>query len=103
MATATSYTKWRRLPCGLRRELSGEAMQALVDDLGQAADGRTLDDRELVPRAVRGAARAQAATGTARGIRDSGFVPARRGLPCGAGACASRHRQAAPPVSRLAG
>src|SRR5215204_1402907 len=38
----------RRLPAGLRRELSGETIQALVDDLGQAADGGTLDDPEPV-------------------------------------------------------
>src|SRR3954466_900391 len=40
--------QWRRLPAGLRRELSGETIQALVDDLGRAADGGTLDDPEFV-------------------------------------------------------
>src|SRR4051812_39102751 len=40
--------QWRRLPAGLRRELSGETIQALVDDLGRAADRGTLDDPEFV-------------------------------------------------------
>jgi DNA-binding transcriptional ArsR family regulator len=40
--------QWRTLPPGLRRELSGESLQKLVDDLGEAADGGTLDETELV-------------------------------------------------------
>jgi hypothetical protein len=40
--------QWRALPSGLRRELSGATLQALVTDLGEAADGGTLEDAELV-------------------------------------------------------
>lgn len=40
--------RWRTLPCGLRRELSGETIHELVDDLGEGADGGTLDDTELI-------------------------------------------------------
>src|SRR3954469_21235628 len=40
--------QWRTLPSGLRRELAGETVGALVDDLGQAADAGHLDDPELV-------------------------------------------------------
>jgi DNA-binding transcriptional ArsR family regulator len=40
--------QWRTLPSGLRRELTGETIQGLVDDLGQAADAGTLDDPEVV-------------------------------------------------------
>jgi DNA-binding transcriptional ArsR family regulator len=40
--------QWRTLPSGLRRELSGETIHELVDDLGEAADGGTLDDTELI-------------------------------------------------------
>jgi len=39
---------WRALPSGLRRELSGETIQQIVDCLGAAADAGTLDDPELV-------------------------------------------------------
>jgi DNA-binding transcriptional ArsR family regulator len=38
----------RTLPSGLRRELSGETLRALVSDLGQAADAGTLKDPEVV-------------------------------------------------------
>src|SRR4051794_35902863 len=40
--------QWRTLPAGLRQELSGETIQALVDDLAAAADGAQLEDPELV-------------------------------------------------------
>ena len=40
--------QWRALPSGLRRELSGETIQQLVDGLGAAADAGTLEDPELV-------------------------------------------------------
>src|SRR3954464_4110940 len=40
--------QWRTLPSGLRRELARETVGALVDDLGQGADARPLDDPELV-------------------------------------------------------
>src|ERR1700712_2274191 len=40
--------QWRTLPSGLRRELSGETIQGLVDDLGQAADAGRLEDPEVV-------------------------------------------------------
>ena len=40
--------QWRTLPSGLRRELAGETIQGVVDDLGQAADAGTLDDPEVV-------------------------------------------------------
>jgi DNA-binding transcriptional ArsR family regulator len=40
--------QWRTLPAGLRRELSGETIQELVDDLAQAADAGMLEDAEVV-------------------------------------------------------
>src|SRR4051812_13223151 len=40
--------QWRTLPAGLRKELSGETIQELVDDLAQAADAGTLEDPEVV-------------------------------------------------------
>ena len=40
--------QWRTLPSGLRGELSGETIQALVDDLAAAADAGRLEDPELV-------------------------------------------------------
>ena len=40
--------QWRTLPSGLRRELTGETIQELVNDLAQAADGGTLEDPEVV-------------------------------------------------------
>ena len=40
--------QWRMLPSGLRRELSGEMLQELVDDLGQAADAGMLEDPEVI-------------------------------------------------------
>ena len=40
--------QWRTLPSGLRGELSGETIQAVVDDLAAAADAGMLEDPELV-------------------------------------------------------
>src|ERR1700750_2433467 len=40
--------QWRTLPSGLRRELSGETIQELIDDLGSAADAGMLEDPEIV-------------------------------------------------------
>ena len=40
--------QWRTLPSGLRGELSGETIQAVIDDLAAAADAGTLEDPELV-------------------------------------------------------
>src|SRR5215213_13068 len=40
--------QWRTLPAGLRQELSGDTIQALVDDLAAAADAAQLEDSELV-------------------------------------------------------
>src|ERR1700750_229292 len=40
--------QWRTLPAGLRKELAGESMQDLVDDLAGAADAGQLEDPELV-------------------------------------------------------
>src|SRR3954462_3515926 len=40
--------QWRTLPAGLRKELAGESLQDLVDDLAAAADGGQLEDSELV-------------------------------------------------------
>ena len=40
--------QWRTLPSGLRRELTGETIQGLVNDLAQAADAGTLEDPEVV-------------------------------------------------------
>src|SRR4051795_11819963 len=40
--------QWRTLPSGLRRELSGETIHALVTDLVQAAEAGTLEDPEVV-------------------------------------------------------
>src|SRR3954462_14357581 len=40
--------QWRTLPAGLRKELSGETIQELVDDLAAAADAGRLEDPELV-------------------------------------------------------
>jgi DNA-binding transcriptional ArsR family regulator len=41
-------SQWRTLPSGLRRELSGETIKDLMEDLGQAADAGMLDDPEVV-------------------------------------------------------
>ena len=41
-------SQWRTLPSGLRRELTDETIQSLVNDLAQAADGGTLEDPEVV-------------------------------------------------------
>ena len=40
--------QWRTLPAGLRKELAGESLQDLVDDLAAAADAGRLEDPELV-------------------------------------------------------
>jgi DNA-binding transcriptional ArsR family regulator len=40
--------QWRTLPAGLRKELSGETVQDVVDDLAAAADAGTLADPEVV-------------------------------------------------------
>src|SRR3954452_7406958 len=40
--------QWRTLPAGLRKELAGETIHALVDDLAAAADAAQLEDPELV-------------------------------------------------------
>jgi DNA-binding transcriptional ArsR family regulator len=40
--------QWRTLPSGLRRELSGETIQDLVNDLAAAADAGRLEDPEVV-------------------------------------------------------
>jgi DNA-binding transcriptional ArsR family regulator len=40
--------QWRTLPSGLRRELAGETIQEVVDDLARAADGGTLDDPDVI-------------------------------------------------------
>src|SRR3954462_1604061 len=39
--------QWRTLPSGLRRELAGETIQEVVDDLAEAADAGMLDDPEV--------------------------------------------------------
>jgi DNA-binding transcriptional ArsR family regulator len=39
--------QWRTLPAGLRRELAGETIQEVVDDLAAAADAGKLDDPEM--------------------------------------------------------
>ena len=40
--------QWRSLPSGLRRELAGETIGEVVEDLGAAADAGLLDDPEVV-------------------------------------------------------
>jgi hypothetical protein len=40
--------QWRTLPSGLRRELAGETIQELVDDLAAASDAGMLEDPEIV-------------------------------------------------------
>src|SRR5262245_6450345 len=40
--------QWRTLPAGLRKELAGESLQDLVNDLGSAADAGQLEDPELI-------------------------------------------------------
>src|SRR4051794_37746011 len=41
-------TQWRTLPAGLRKELAGETIQELVDDLGAAAGAGALADPDVV-------------------------------------------------------
>src|SRR3954453_15057958 len=40
--------QWRTLPSQRRRELAGETIQALVDDLAAAADAGHLDDADVI-------------------------------------------------------
>src|SRR6478736_7836619 len=40
--------QWRALPAGLRNELAGATIQAVVDDLAAAADAGTLEDADVV-------------------------------------------------------
>src|SRR5215213_5104842 len=40
--------QWRTLPAQLRRELAGETIHALVDDLASASGAGALDDADLV-------------------------------------------------------
>src|SRR6201991_5147504 len=40
--------QWRTLPSGLRRELAGETIQDLVNDLAKAADAGRLEDPDVV-------------------------------------------------------
>jgi DNA-binding transcriptional ArsR family regulator len=40
--------QWRTLPSGLRRELAGETIAELVNDLGTAADAGKLEDPDVV-------------------------------------------------------
>ena len=40
--------QWRSLPSGLRRELAGETIQELVDDLGASADAGLLEDPDVI-------------------------------------------------------
>ena len=40
--------QWRTLPAGLRKELAGETIQEVVDDLAAAAAAGTLEDAEIV-------------------------------------------------------
>jgi DNA-binding transcriptional ArsR family regulator len=41
-------SQWRTLPSQLRRELAGETISELVNDLAAAADAGTLEDAEIV-------------------------------------------------------
>jgi hypothetical protein len=40
--------QWRTLPSGLRRELSGETIGEVLDDLRAASQAGTLDDPEVI-------------------------------------------------------
>src|SRR3954454_5959393 len=40
--------QWRTLPVGLRRELAGETITQVIDDLGEAADAGLLDDPDMI-------------------------------------------------------
>src|ERR1700712_5338552 len=40
--------QWRTLPAGLRKELAGETIQVVVDDLAASADAGLLEDPELI-------------------------------------------------------
>src|SRR5829696_5009011 len=41
-------SQWRTLPSQLRRELAGETIQSLVDDLAAAADAGHLEDADVI-------------------------------------------------------
>src|SRR3954465_15127927 len=45
---ALDEEQWRTLPAGLRKQLAGETLQALVDDLAAAADAGGFEDPDLV-------------------------------------------------------
>jgi DNA-binding transcriptional ArsR family regulator len=40
--------QWRNLPAGLRKELAGETIQEVVDDLAASADAGLLEDADIV-------------------------------------------------------
>ena len=40
--------QWRSLPAGLRRELAGETLSELVDDLGKSSDAGLLEDADVM-------------------------------------------------------
>src|ERR1700750_352955 len=44
--------QWKTLPSSLRKELSGETLGAIVDDMRAAAEAGTLDDPEVVVQRV---------------------------------------------------
>src|SRR3954470_979187 len=45
---ALDEEQWRTLPAGLRKQLAGGTLQALVDDLAAAADAGGFEDPDLV-------------------------------------------------------
>src|SRR4051794_12446240 len=45
---ALDEEQWRTLPAGLRKQLAGDTLQALVDDLAAAADAGGFEDPDLV-------------------------------------------------------
>src|SRR6185436_13425615 len=40
--------QWRNLPAGLRKELAGETIQEVIDDLAASADAGLLEDADIV-------------------------------------------------------
>src|SRR3954464_11941848 len=44
--------QWRTLPSSLRKELSGETLGAIVDDMRAASEAGTLDDPEVIVQRV---------------------------------------------------